>query len=491
MKRFFFALIFLFPLFSFATEFEGSFDLFSRYNFNNNFLREEILYNIYSKKLLFDQYLTPIDDTHYPSFFIRAEGEFLFSSQFSFNFNIDSGEIRYEDVWKTKYFSDGGGILTSEKERKLSVNGHSFTEEAEDTFFIRELFFRLNSGINDWFSIEYGKKFFDIGRSYIFNDIGYGIEILLDYDTGFCFPFKTGIKFLLPARDFYFSEGVNPLGEFFVSFPSGFSNEVKIFFSYFHDGYSHIAEILRASVVEDAIIKKKPYVYYVGSNIPMESRGNIFWTGVDAEFSFSPSLSLSSIFIWTSGAFDVVIKPDKKNIREIKMDTSGYAGEIAFSYLPSSKGGLDLFFLFLSGDEGVSKKTDVKITYNSFLSVMPYITRSNIFFFGGLNESFSTRRISTSGINGRGVIAFGDTIYAIPYEWLEFNINSVHLFSMEESPLNGEKYYGFENDFMVFFYPLENIVLSFEFDVLLPGSFFSHQNPITKFVAGLDISFQW
>jgi len=176
----------------------------------------------------------------------------------------------------------------------------------------------------------------------------------------------------------------------------------------------------------------------------------------------------------------------------IELPVLGFALDLSGRYLITESMAVGGFFLLLSGERNPFLTADQGPldTYHSFLSVVPYLTHTNLFFSGGMNETFSGRQATTAGINRRGVIAPGAT-----FEWeitdeLKVGATTAALLSWAKS-LAGGSFYGVEIDVEGSWSILSWLSVSLEYDLLVPGSFFSQRTPIHKLMVGLDLSYEY
>jgi hypothetical protein len=125
-------------------------------------------------------------------------------------------------------------------------------------------------------------------------------------------------------------------------------------------------------------------------------------------------------------------------------------------------------------------------TYRGFVGVSPYLTETNLFFGGGLSESFADRQASAPGVNGRGVIAPVLNVRAEPSEETTLGVKAAWLRAPVPGPFGGRTY-GTEVDLEASFKVTRWLVLGAELDALFPGDFFRGREPVTKAILGLDL----
>ena len=209
------------------------------------------------------------------------------------------------------------------------------------------------------------------------------------------------------------------------------------------------------------------------------SRGDLFWVGVRTNKIFDRA-SLSATAIVEFGRFDFTAKlPNLTDTYASSPSCLGWMADVAFYYDITDVFTLGGFFLFLSGEAdppGELRKTSPR--YNSFLSIYPYITRTNIFFYGGMNQTYSARASSTSGVNGRGVIAPGLTAGYDITDDLSVRFTSAVLFSHGPYTFSDGHFYGWENDLNLQWNVSKYMRMLFEADYLWTGDFFDFAKPL-------------
>jgi hypothetical protein len=146
-------------------------------------------------------------------------------------------------------------------------------------------------------------------------------------------------------------------------------------------------------------------------------------------------------------------------------------------------------FLYVSGAElprADAGSGTLRGTYRGFLGVAPFVTYTNLFFQGGLSESFASRRATAPGVNGRGVVAPGVSLAWEAREDLDVEVAGAWLRSDVPGPLGGYVY-GTEVDLEVGWALTRWLRVGGEADVLFPGDFFAGRRTITKVVLALDL----
>jgi hypothetical protein len=146
------------------------------------------------------------------------------------------------------------------------------------------------------------------------------------------------------------------------------------------------------------------------------------------------------------------------------------------------------FFLFLSGDQPPSERASggPLASYGGFLGVAPFVTDTNIFFNGGVGESFASRQATAPGVNARGVVAPGLSAGWDPSASLGVEARAAYLVAPAAGPFGG-RVYGPEVDLELTWAPLRWLTLVAEGDALFPGDFWPGRATVTRVVLGFDV----
>ena len=146
------------------------------------------------------------------------------------------------------------------------------------------------------------------------------------------------------------------------------------------------------------------------------------------------------------------------------------------------------WFLYLSGDRPPPEKTRLGLPagYGAFLGVNPYLTATNLFFRGGLSETFAARQATAPGVNGRGVIAPGLNLELDAGPGVDLEARVAWLRAEDAGPWGGTAY-GTEIDLSATWAPVRWLSFGAELDVLLPGDFFGGGRTVYKSVLAVDL----
>ncbi len=379
---------------------------------------------------------------------------------------------------------------------RLTSNGRPFEDELRSTLFVREAWAGVTLGRNDFVSLKAGRKRFTVADGFVFDDYGTGAEA--SFDLGALGPsWDLGVALLFPTRDFPTASNVrSPMLALRADWLPSLFEHVGGFLAFYRDRSNSVAELFRGSFAEPGVLRLRelapgtqPYVLeeralatVVGSD--RESEAGLGWLGASASVR-----ALGGRLDCTGAvAFGNVTLRLPNASTESHSSVSGRLGHVALRRRITS--GLELrgSLLYLSGDLPPDKKKRLGLPegYGGFLGVSPYVTETNLFFSGGVAESFAARQATAPGVNGRGVIAPVLAAFWEAARTVGVEARAAHLVAPEVGPFGGRTY-GTELDVELSWALLPWLTVLGEADVLFTGDFFAGRAPVTKFVLGIDL----
>jgi len=145
-----------------------------------------------------------------------------------------------------------------------------------------------------------------------------------------------------------------------------------------------------------------------------------------------------------------------------------------------------LFFYMASGDGSPTSRT-----LRSFVSIDPYVDKTNIFFNGGIDSQFSADNVGINGVQLPGVICPG---FAATYQLTSkarFKAVCAYLATQTGSGGAGSSY-GWEADLMGYYTLNSSLQLCAEMNIFFPGRYFrTFTNHATHVAAELIIGISY
>jgi hypothetical protein len=253
-----------------------------------------------------------------------------------------------------------------------------------------------------------------------------------------------------------------------------------------HDTEGFLAELLEETFSQDP---RSPE-----AALSFRSDSELFWVARSACKSFR-KFRLSTVAILNTGTISLSGSDDQGRTRQVEVTALGYLFDVQVARNLTDKLSLEVFYLMASGDDDPWGEIQRGGTVRAYLAIVPFVTRLNIFFNGGINENLSTRSLGVAGHTARG---FGVPGVTLRYDFLD-NLwvvwKGAYLFAVASPPeAAAGREYGWETDLMGTWDVGKHIRLSVEADVLLPGSFFEREgrpdpDPVYRVMGGVDIYF--
>jgi hypothetical protein len=268
---------------------------------------------------------------------------------------------------------------------------------------------------------------------------------------------------------------------------------------YFHDGNNLLSEVFRTSITESSIerataagMDRSPLL---AVQVPLESRGDLLWFGLSGkrflgDHTFSGALFGQAGRVKTSVVSPPVTAGGTPLVRELDASAYGVLADFSYQYDLTEDLVLGGFFTLATGDDTLAESLRARgeraSSLGVFLSIFPFVTRTNLFFNGGLNAEFTTRKASTLGVNARGLLVGGAFV-----RWEQGRLvleGRVAALGAHRPSIYDGRYYGTELDLNARARLSRHLHLVLEGDLLFAGNFFGRASTIVQAIVGLDLS---
>ena len=385
--------------------------------------------------------------------------------------------------------------------RELTANGRPLEDEARDTLFVREAWVEAGLGRARFLSLRAGRQRIAVGDGFVHDDYALGLK--LDADVGALGPqLDLSLAAFWPTRGRVEGEQLrSPMLALRADWTPSLFEHVGIFAAWAHDETGAVGGLLRGANAEAAVVRLQRTApgsaeYILASwvlaallSVPPSGTSDLAWAGVSGHLFPGQRHEL-----WWTGAVvfgrvsALAFPPASQEPVLQDVPVEGLLGRVRwrFAWTPALASGA--FVIYQSGDLPPAERALVAlpIRYEGFLGVAPYVTDLNLFFNGGISESFASRRATAPGVNGRGVIAPGLSLAWDPSVALSVEGRGAWLVADEAGPYGG-RVYGVEVDLNASWSPWPWLSLLAEADVLFPGDFFPSGAPVRRFILGVNL----
>jgi hypothetical protein len=376
---------------------------------------------------------------------------------------------------------------------ELTANYRPAGEEARASWFLREAWVGAVAGQNDFAFLRAGRHRFTVGDGFVYDDHGLGLDARLDLGA-IGPPWDLGAALFWPSRDWPQAED---LRSFVLAFRADrmltLFDHVGLFAAWAHDAAGDVPDLFRGAEIEDSVFRLRGTApgsaAYASESLLLAGlltqarRGSadLGFAGVSGNLAlarghrlaFTAAASAGRIRFPQAGAQATVLGG---------MASAGWEGRVHREVLLGAR------LLWISGDVPPGQRIRLGLSrqYGGFLGISPWVTATNLFFSGGLSETFAARQASAPGVNGRGV--FGPIASASwePSERFRAQLKGAFLAAPEAGPYGG-RVYGPEADLNLRWSPLRWLALSLEADALWPGDFYGGGATVRKIALGVDL----
>jgi hypothetical protein len=490
----------------------------------NLHLRTTTIRNEPSSLVLYDRqlstfdvrpYLVPQGEDRYGSLYasIRLSGSFL-DGDLRWVFLTDTGEVRREAFpqlapvcaarTSTGLDVQGSGrcigpAASLEETRYADpiavMNGRPASDEIGNTALVREAYVAYSFGKAGFATVRAGRKRTTIGDGLIHDDYATGVELGLD--LGALGPsWALGVGAYQPTRDFPWTvHGVSPVLVVRADWLPSLFERAGVFAAALRDRSGSVGEILRGAVVEQRVgsldqalgTSTEPAAARSLARTlaaPLASDASLAWLGTSGSLAPLRRVKLGWTLAVQRGTLHQLTTTGPAGGDLQLLSDLPLRGGVASLRLDLDLGDrvtLSPSFLYETGAPPPSPDRP----YGAFIGIVPYVTTTNLFFDGGLSETFAARQASAAGVNGRGVVAPAVAITFDPWEKVTLQGKAAWLRADVEGPFGG-LVYGTEADLTLTWSPRPWLLFGAEADVMWPGDFYAGRSTISKTLLAVD-----
>ena len=484
-----------------------------------------VLYDRQARTFDVGSYLVPEGDERYGSLIasLRFSGALL-GGDLRWVFLADTGEVRNKGfpnvamvcpalggtgldvVGSGRCVGPGAPLEETRLADPIVIsNGRPIGDELSHTLFIREAYLAWSFGKAGFATLRAGRKRMVVADGFIHDDYSSGVE--LDLDLGALGPsWAVGAAVFQPTRDFVNrASAVSPVAIARIDYLPSLFERAGVFVAGLRDRTGGVGELMRQSVIEEragALTRAlgTPAEPSVARQLaraldaPLESDASIGWVGTSGDLAPFRGQRLGWTLAIEAGTLHHLTSTgaDGTSIWDEDVPLRGRLASLRWDADLGERVTAGAFLLYLSGGLPPVRGPRGKElpgrggSYDAFLGITPFVTTTNLFFGGGLSETFAARQVSAPGVNGRGVVAPGVSLSVDPLKQVSVLGKAAWLRSDVTGPFGG-KIYGTEADLAVTWGPSAWLLFGVELDVLWPGDFYPSRDTVYKTVLAVDL----
>ena len=387
---------------------------------------------------------------------------------------------------------------TTDGPSEITSNGQSFADEASQTAFIRQFYAEFTAGRAGAFHARLGRQRLRVADGFVYDDWGLGLD--LDLDLGAIGPpFAFSASVFYPSRAWPTGSAWQyPVVAATAEWTPSLGEWVGIWGAWSRDATGDATAVLRQGLEENQVLellRTSPgsAAYRAASrrlaalqNAASTGTSNLGWLGASGRLDLS---GWADVRFTLGAAFGTVGSASGATGGSASVPVTGWLASARLNAQPGGGWTLSPFFVWLTGDSLPSTQQILSGsgTWSGFLAISPYITATNLFFQGGISESYADRRASGSGVNARGVVAPGIQVGFIPARGVDLVAKAAWLWADEVGGFGGSSY-GPEVDLNVSWSPWRWLAVLAEADVLALGNFFPQGGLARRFIVGVNVT---
>lgn len=311
-----------------------------------------------------------------------------------------------------------------------------------------------------WLNVSLGQQALTAMDGLVYDDESPCARIKADLERGFSLPVKVD-AFVTEIGD------RSPYINIDLKYCYSLLESVRLLYGWFRDYENGVAKIFN----------------YLERQRLYTSRGRVQWIGASA------STFIGSTLVKTTGIFEHgSTRLKKRHSGTNTITTRGYAVDIQAEYSFGPKLSGALFFYLASGDSNPQTGT-----LKSFLSIDPYIDKTNIYFNGGIDSLYSSDNVGLGGVQPSGIIAPGISMDGKIRDTIFLKFVLARLLTHRHAAGEGRDY-GWEGDMTGYYMIAHNLQLFAEVNLLKPGSYFrrlteNRDRIVSEFLFGINYLF--
>lgn len=483
-----------------------------------------VLFDTATNLFAADRYLAPGPAESYASGLLFVSGGWQPLDWLGFRLDVDSGLVRRQSfpaaalVCTSPSTPSGlvtapGGMCmdmrggqftlstTTDADPRVTSNGQPFADEASQTLFIRQLYADVQAGRAGLFRAKVGRQRLRIADGFVYDDWGLGVD--LDLDLGAVGPpVAAGLSVFYPTRGWPSgTQWSTPVVSATLEWLPSLGEWLGLWGAFSSDPGGDAYSILEQGFVESEVGRLWQYApgtpEYIRASrslavlLTAQPRGSstLGWLGASGRLEVGARNEARFTLGLAMGTIGAQLSQQGAPVR-VDVPVLGWMTSLRWTTQPGGGFTISPFFIWLTGQDATSAQQMASGgagTWTGFLAVSPYITATNLFFRGGISESYADRRAAASGVNARGVVTPGVEVGWSPGAGFDLTLKAAWLWADRVGPAGGPSY-GPEVDLNASWSPWPWLAVLAEGDLLAMGNFFPGQALARRFILGVNVT---
>jgi hypothetical protein len=368
--------------------------------------------------------------------------------------------------------------------RRWRLDGLAPADNLERGWLLREAYLELGLGPSQALELTLGKQRWSVLDGWVYDDFGFAFKARLDLDPLVDLPLALEARALLAHRYWTREAADTPLLDARAAWEWSPGNRLSAGATWAWDRAGFVPRLLTTSAAEAMSEAGSFQQALILSLAEVEGSSTLRWLDAALDLAWG-ELTAGLRGAWQAGSTSFTF-PGAKKGRQTRVGLPGYATGLDLRWQARPELELSAFGLWLSGGRALEGTGQVVDAYGAFVSLVPYLDRTSLFFDGGLAGNLATREASLVGTSGRGVLGGG---LGAALEWpngLQWRATLAALWSDVAAPFTGGRFYGLEADLGLAWAATDWLDLEAEQALITPGTFYRDERSMWRTTAGID-----
>lgn len=370
--------------------------------------------------------------------------------------------------------------------RRWRLDGLPPADALERGWMLREVYVELGLLPEQALEVTLGKQRWQVLEGWIYDDHGLGAAARLDLGALIDVPLALEARALLTHRYWEAALVDLPVFDARATVEWGPGDRVTGGVALCLDRAGFVPRLLTASSVEGLVEEGSFEQALVLSLAEPTGSSTLGWADAGLELAFDEvEVAVRGALQWGGASFRF---PGggvaAKKTREVKLPGAAAALDVAWHATHR----LDLtgFAVWFSGGRGPSVRDKGNGSYGAFVSLVPFLPYTSLFFDGGMGANLATREAQLVGTSGRGVLGGGLGATLEAPRTLTWAVTLAALGSDAGAPFTNGRFYGVEADLGATWTVTRWLDAGAEVAVLTPGTFYRDERTLLRVTVGLD-----
>jgi len=370
--------------------------------------------------------------------------------------------------------------------RRWRLDGLDPGDALARSWAVREAWVELDLAPGQALELTLGRQRWRVLDGWVYDDYGLGVGARLDVAALGGWPLALEARGLLAHRYWDAQLLDLPVADARVAWEWAPGSRLSTGVTVAWDRAGFVPALAAASAVEGLVEAGSYEKALLLALASPQGSGTVQWADVALALVFDElDVNARAALEWGGASFRLAGAAQGKGGRR-SLDLLAGAAGLDLAWHATGRLDLTAFGLWFSGSGPLSASETGVAAYRAFVSLVPFLPCTSLFFNGGLAGSLATRHAELVGTSGRGVLA-GGLGATLDGPWgLAGALTVAGLGADRGAPFTGGRFYGVEIDLDLTWAATGWLDVGAEGAVLTPGTFYRDERSVWRVTAGVE-----